>query len=118
MRQSLENKQNPIDESIFDIFELDMEGVDLTERLFLTLNEQAIIVLKVKEKLYAIGDICSHDDGPLDNGLIEDHCIVCPRHGAEFDIRSGKALTMPAIKDIPSYPVYQVGNTLFIGMKK
>jgi nitrite reductase/ring-hydroxylating ferredoxin subunit len=107
-----------IDENIFEIFDLDIEGIELSDRLSLTIDNHAILVIKLGEKIYAIGDICSHDDGPLDNGLIEDHCIVCPRHGAEFDIRNGKALTMPAVRDIPTYPVRVKGNILSIGIRK
>lgn len=107
-----------IDENIFEIFDLDIEGIELSDRLSLTIGNHAILVIKLGEKIYAIGDICSHDDGPLDNGLIEDHCIVCPRHGAEFDIRNGKALTMPAVRDIPTYPVRVKGNILSIGIRK
>jgi 3-phenylpropionate/trans-cinnamate dioxygenase ferredoxin subunit len=57
--------------------------------------------------LYAIEDRCSHDDGPLCEG---DHdpdagVVICPRHGANFDIRSGRALTLPAFEPVDTYPV-------------
>ena len=107
-----------IDEAVYDVYELDIEGIDLNKRQFLTLDDKPIIIIQVQGKVYAFGDICSHDDGPLDDGLIDGHCIVCPRHGAEFDIRTGAALSMPAVVGIPTYPVEVHGNTLFIGLKK
>jgi 3-phenylpropionate/trans-cinnamate dioxygenase ferredoxin component len=58
-------------------------------------------------ELMAIEDRCSHDDGPLAEGDWEpDECIVtCPRHGSRFDIRTGRALTLPAYLPVDTYPV-------------
>ena len=55
----------------------------------------------------AIEDRCSHDDGPLCEGDWEaDECVVvCPRHGANFDIKSGRALTLPAYEPVDAFPV-------------
>ena len=47
-------------------------------------------------QFYCIDDVCTHDGGPLAEGDLEGHTIACPRHGAKFDIRDGRALTMPA----------------------
>ena len=110
--------QHSIDTSAYNVFEIDIEGVDLKERQFLSIEDNAIIIVEVQGKVYAIGDICSHDDGRLEDGLIDDHCIVCPRHGAEFDIRTGEAKSMPAVVGIPTYPIEVIGSTLYIGIKK
>ena len=58
-------------------------------------------------ELLAIEDRCSHDDGPLCEGEWEpDECIaICPRHGARFDITTGRALTLPAYEPVASFPV-------------
>ncbi|MBI5948668.1 MAG: non-heme iron oxygenase ferredoxin subunit [Chloroflexi bacterium] len=53
---------------------------------------------------YAIDDICTHDGGPLDQGRLDGNRIECPRHGAKFDIVSGKALTLPAVRPVRAYP--------------
>jgi 3-phenylpropionate/trans-cinnamate dioxygenase ferredoxin subunit len=57
--------------------------------------------------LYAIEDRCSHDDGPLCHGDWEvDECkVICPRHGASFDLRTGKALALPAYLPARTFPV-------------
>jgi len=57
--------------------------------------------------LYAIEDRCSHDDGPLCEGeWDEDRCrVICPRHGAQFDLATGNALTLPAYEPVATYPV-------------
>jgi 3-phenylpropionate/trans-cinnamate dioxygenase ferredoxin subunit len=83
-----------------------VEDLPSGERLFLEIDDFNIVVFNIAGDLYAIADICSHDDGPLGDGELEsEHSIACPRHGARFDIRSGKALTLPAVVDIPAYPV-------------
>jgi 3-phenylpropionate/trans-cinnamate dioxygenase ferredoxin subunit len=58
--------------------------------------------------IYAIEDRCSHDDGPLVEGrLHEDRCAVeCPRHGSEFDLRTGRPLTLPAYEPVETFPVH------------
>lgn len=57
--------------------------------------------------LYAIEDRCSHDDGRLCEGDWEPElCIVvCPRHGARFDLQTGIPMTLPAFESVPTYPV-------------
>lgn len=86
------------------------------ERLFVEIDNLPIVVFNIGEKIFAIGDVCSHDDGPVGDGEIVDHEITCPRHGATFDIRTGKALTLPAVVDIPSYPVRIVEGQIEIGL--
>jgi 3-phenylpropionate/trans-cinnamate dioxygenase ferredoxin subunit len=58
-------------------------------------------------ELYAIEDRCSHDDGPLCSGTWDpERCVaVCPRHGASFDVKSGRALTLPAYLPVRTFPV-------------
>ena len=58
-------------------------------------------------ELYAIEDRCSHDDGPLCEGDfdLEEGFAVCPRHGAHIDIRTGKALTLPAYLPVDTFRV-------------
>ena len=58
-------------------------------------------------RLYAIEDRCSHDDGPLCEGAWDgDDCtVVCPRHGARFDLVSGRPLSLPAYLPVRTFPV-------------
>ena len=86
------------------------------ERLFVSIDGKEIVVININQEFFAIADICSHDDGPLGEGEIEGHKISCPRHGARFDIRNGKALTLPAVVDIPSYPIRIVNGRIEIGL--
>ena len=87
-------------------------------RLFLEIDGQAIVLFNIADQLFAIADTCSHDGGPLGDGELEDHAVICPRHGARFDLTTGKALTFPAVVDIPAYPVRVVGGMISIGLPK
>jgi 3-phenylpropionate/trans-cinnamate dioxygenase ferredoxin subunit len=71
-------------------------------------------VIIPRGEFYAIDDVCTHDGGPLDQGEIFDDQIECPRHGARFDVRTGKALTLPAIFPIKTYPVKVEGQDILI----
>jgi 3-phenylpropionate/trans-cinnamate dioxygenase ferredoxin subunit len=89
------------------------------ERIFVEINDHSIVIFNIAGKFFAIADVCSHDDGPLGDGENESgYEVVCPRHGARFDIRSGKALTLPAIVDIPAYPVRIKGDKVEVGIPK
>ncbi len=88
------------------------------ERLFLEVGGKAIVIFNIAEQLFAIGDICTHDDGPLGDGDLEGYNIVCPRHGGEFDVRTGKVMQMPAVVDIPAYPVKVVDGMIHVGIPK
>ena len=70
-------------------------------------GEISVGVYNVGGELYAIEDRCSHDDGPLVEGDWEPDTatVICPRHGATFDIRTGNALTLPAYLPVETFPV-------------
>jgi 3-phenylpropionate/trans-cinnamate dioxygenase ferredoxin subunit len=88
------------------------------ERLFVEIDELPIVVFNIGGKLFAIGDVCSHDDGPLGDGDVEGLEVVCPRHGARFDVRNGKALALPAVVDIPAYPVRVEDGQVEVGVPR
>src|SRR4030065_2161082 len=85
-------------------------------RLFIEIDEKSIVIMNIAGNYYAIADVCSHDDGPVGEGNIEGFEIICPRHGARFDIRTGKVIALPAFVDIPAYPVRLVGGQIEIGI--
>lgn len=66
---------------------------------------EMVALFHVNGQWYAIDDVCTHDGGPLADGELRDYRIACPRHGAKFDIRTGAALTMPAIRPTRSHVV-------------
>jgi 3-phenylpropionate/trans-cinnamate dioxygenase ferredoxin component len=92
--------------------------LDNGERIFVEIDELSIVIFNIGGELFAIGDVCSHDNGPVGEGDIEDNQIICPRHGARFNIKTGKALTLPAVVDIPAYPVRIIDGQIEVGVPR
>jgi 3-phenylpropionate/trans-cinnamate dioxygenase ferredoxin subunit len=76
-----------------------------------------ILVVRREGRFYAIDDCCTHDGGPLGQGQLDGFTIVCPRHGAKFDIRDGRVLAMPAVADVPAYEVKVEGDEVFVRLE-
>ena len=92
---------------------------DIAEGAFksVQVNGKRLLICRVEGKFYAIDDTCTHDDGPLADGLLDGHEIECPRHGARFDVRSGKVLCLPAALPINSYPVVIEGDNVTVRLE-
>jgi len=88
------------------------------ERLFIKLGETPVVVFNIAGEFFAIADTCTHDQGPLGEGEVEDYEIICPRHGARFDIRTGEVLTLPAVTDVPTYTIRVAEGRVEIGMSE
>ena len=73
-----------------------------------------LLVCHTESGFYAVDDTCTHDDGPLADGWLEGNAIECPRHGARFDVRTGKVVCLPAILPIPTYVVKVEGPDVFV----
>lgn len=86
------------------------------EKLYVEIGDLELVVFNIAGDIFAIGDVCSHDGAPLGEGEIEEFEVVCPRHGARFNIRSGKATELPAVEDIPAYPVRMINNQIEVGV--
>jgi 3-phenylpropionate/trans-cinnamate dioxygenase ferredoxin component len=76
-----------------------------------------LVVCRIGDEFYALDDLCTHDNGPLGEGLVEDHEIECPRHGARFDVRTGRAVVMPAVVPIGVYPVRVEGDEISVALE-
>ncbi|HMS00821.1 MAG TPA: non-heme iron oxygenase ferredoxin subunit [Anaerolineales bacterium] len=88
------------------------------ERLFIEIEGNSLVIFNIAGQFFAIADICSHDGGPLGEGDLEGFNVICPRHGAEFDVRTGKVVQLPAVDDIPAYPVQVRDGVIFVGIPK
>lgn len=71
---------------------------------------------RVNGQVCAFEDICTHDDGPLAEGELDGEEIICPRHGARFNMRTGQATKMPATEDIEVYPTRLSGDQIEIDL--
>ena len=81
---------------------------------FVDVGGTPVVLCNVGGTIYAAGNLCTHDDGPLAGGTLEDHAIECPRHGARFDVRDGHVVCLPAAKPIPVYEVKVDGEQITV----
>jgi 3-phenylpropionate/trans-cinnamate dioxygenase ferredoxin subunit len=75
-----------------------------------------IALFNVDGKFYAIDDVCTHDGGPLAEGQLNGCEIMCPRHGARFDVRTGKALCMPAVEPVAVHATEVRGDDIYVAL--
>src|SRR3989338_5842375 len=79
-------------------------------------GSQRLLICHTADGFYAIDDTCTHDDGPLADGWLDGTAIECPRHGARFDVRTGKVLCLPAAVPIKSYLVKVEGDDVKVSI--
>jgi 3-phenylpropionate/trans-cinnamate dioxygenase ferredoxin subunit len=96
----------------------DASELGIGERLYVEIDRDPIVIFNIAGQLFAIADVCSHDNGPVGDGRLDGNEIACPRHGARFDIRTGKVLSLPAIVDIPAYPVRVREERIEVGVPR
>lgn len=82
-----------------------LEDVGQGQARVFEVNGRRVAVCHSEDGVYAIDDRCTHDNGPLGEGELLDGEIECPRHGARFDIKTGKALCLPAVGAVATYQV-------------
>ncbi len=75
---------------------------------------KSICVTKIGDQVFAVDDTCTHSDASLSEGDITDFKIECWLHGAEFDLRNGQALTLPATQPLETYAVKIDGNSVTV----
>lgn len=85
------------------------------EPIVVEIGKRWVALFNLDGEYFAIEDLCTHDDGPLAEGVVSGCIIECPRHGAKFDVRTGKALSAPAHVDVPTYAVRVDGTEIKIG---
>ncbi len=76
----------------------------------------SIALFNVNGTWYAIENVCTHDGGPLADGTFEGTVVTCPRHGAQFDVRTGQALCMPAVTPTAVFPVRVEDGRVRVGL--
>jgi nitrite reductase/ring-hydroxylating ferredoxin subunit len=75
---------------------------------------RTIGLFNVDGVIYAIDNVCTHDNAPLSEGVVTEGCVVCPWHGAQFDLATGQAMTPPAVEDVRSYEVFVSGDNVSV----
>ena len=75
-----------------------------------------VAVVRAEGEIYAIYDVCSHEEVPLSEGEIYDHTVECWLHGSCFDVRTGEPTGPPATKPVPVYPVKIEGGHVYVAL--
>lgn len=87
------------------------------EKMLVEYDDEDVGLFNLDGEFYAISDVCTHDDGPLVEGELEGIQVICPRHGARFNIKTGEQ-TMPAFAPVPLYDVKIEGEDILIAPKE
>lgn len=95
-----------------------VEDIPEGERVFFELEKQPIVLFSIKGQFLATGDVCTHDMGSIGEGEIIGDEIVCPRHGARFNMKTGEVMSFPAVTGIPVYPVRIIDGHIEVGVEK
>ena len=82
----------------------------------ITLGDKDVCVARIGDEVFAVADMCTHSEASLSEGDISNHKIECWLHGAEFDLRTGEALTPPAVAPIKTYSVTVDGDSVTVEM--
>ncbi len=77
---------------------------------------QAVAVVRIGDQVYVIGDVCSHANVSLSGGEVDESActLECPKHGSEFDLRSGEPTSLPATRPVPVYEVNIVDGDVYV----
>ncbi len=82
--------------------------------LLVEADDRLVILSRIGDEYHCIDDVCTHDGGTLSDGPHAGCEIECPRHGAKFDLRTGKAMCMPATQDTLAHEVKVDGDDILV----
>ncbi|HET6589653.1 MAG TPA: Rieske 2Fe-2S domain-containing protein [Candidatus Nitrosocosmicus sp.] len=92
----------------------DIKDIQPSQMKEVQVEGESVCIANVGGKYYAIGNICTHEGGPLADGALNGYEVECPWHNSKFDVRTGKVTSPPADKPEPVYEVKIEGNDIFI----
>lgn len=81
------------------------DEIPLNDCKVVDVNDVMVAVFHLDDGYFAIEDICTHDGGDLSSGWLDGPEIICPRHGARFNVKTGAVTAPPAYENVHSYPV-------------
>ncbi len=80
------------------------------------IDGERVALYNVDGAFFATCDVCSHDEAYLSEGWLDDDIVTCPAHGAEFSVRTGEALSLPASVPVATYPVRVDGEDILVAV--
>jgi 3-phenylpropionate/trans-cinnamate dioxygenase ferredoxin subunit len=80
------------------------------------IDKRSLALVRLGDKVYALGDTCSHANVSLSEGEVDtDECALeCPKHGSLFSLETGEPLSLPALKPVPTYDVTIEGDDVMV----
>ena len=85
-------------------------------QLRVVIDDTEILICHHAQRFYALAYYCSHENLPLEDGMLENGCIICPYHGAEFCLEDGSVQASPAYENLKTYPLKIIKNTIAISI--
>ena len=79
-------------------------------------DEEAVALIRTDDGVYAVVDVCSHEEYPLSEGWVEDHTIECALHGSRFDLLTGEPDSPPALRPVRIFPVRVEGTDVLVDL--
>ncbi len=74
----------------------------------------AVALVNLGGEFVAIDDVCSHEEASLSQGTLSGEVVVCPKHGARFNVKTGRVLALPAVRSVAVYPVRVEGDEVLV----
>lgn len=85
------------------------------EVMLVVVGDERIALSNIGGSFYAIGEVCTHAEGPLSEGIVEDEEVECPWHGSRFNLKTGEATAAPADEAVLRYAVRVEDNDILVG---
>jgi nitrite reductase/ring-hydroxylating ferredoxin subunit len=95
---------------------LSLDTVSVGRMQSCKLGSREIVVCHTKEGVFAVDNICSHAFARMSEGYLKGTRIICPMHGAAFDVRTGRVLGGPAFMPIEAFPTRVVNGTVEVAV--
>ena len=85
------------------------------EIMLAEVGDERILLSNVEAQFYAIGEVCTHAEGPLSEGYVEEGEVECPWHGSKFSLKTGENTNPPAAEPVTRYGVRVDGDDILVG---
>ncbi len=95
-------------------FACNTSDVPTGSKLSVEVGDRFLVVANVDGDYFCVEDVCTHDGGTLGDGELDGHCLICPRHGAKFDVRNGDAVCMPATEPTQAFEIKVDGDKIYV----
>jgi 3-phenylpropionate/trans-cinnamate dioxygenase ferredoxin component len=86
------------------------------ELMYVEVDDEPVCLINLDGELYALNDVCTHEEASLSDGTIDGDLIECPLHGGAFDIRTGAAAAMPVVVATEKYDIRIVDDEVQISV--